>query len=207
MIDRSFIILASMFVASLTIASILASKIVVIGGIFVPAGILAYSVTFLMSDTISEIWGRRVAGSVVISGFLSLVMVFCLIRLAIAMPSAPFWGGQEAFSSILSSSSRIIVASLVAYLISQYHDVWLYHLLKDKTSGKFLWLRNNASTAVSQLLDSVIFITIAFYGVMPIVPLILGQWFVKLVIAAIDTPLVYILVGFLKKREVGVTSV
>jgi uncharacterized integral membrane protein (TIGR00697 family) len=200
MTDRVFMILASLFVASLTIAAVLASKVVMFAGVVFPAGIIAYSVTFLMSDTISEIWGRKAANTVVISGFISLVVVFVLIRVSIVMPAAPFWQMQDAFSGLLGSSSRIIIASLTAYLISQYHDVWLYHLLKNKTSGRFLWLRNNASTAVSQLMDSVIFIVIAFYGVMPIVPLILGQWLIKLVIAALDTPFVYLLVNLLRSK-------
>lgn len=123
-----------------------------------------------------------------------------MIHIAIALPAAPFWQNQDAFVSVVGSTSRIIVASLAAYLVSQYHDVWLFHLLKRKTGGKHLWLRNNASTAVSQLIDSVIFIVIAFYGVMPVWPLIFGQWIVKMAIALIDTPLVYLFVGILRRR-------
>ncbi|MGE4318841.1 MAG: queuosine precursor transporter [Deferribacterales bacterium] len=199
--DKSLTILSALFVSSLTIAAVLASKIINIFGLFVPAGILAYSVTFLVSDTIGEIWGKKTANNIVIAGFIALASVFVLIRFAIILPSAPFWGNQEAFSTILSASSRIIIASLIAYLVSQYHDVWLYHFIKDRTGKKHLWLRNNASTAMSQLLDSVIFIVIAFYGVMPLLPLILGQWVIKLIIALIDTPFVYGLVWFLRDRE------
>jgi hypothetical protein len=94
-----------------------------------------------------------------------------------------------------------MIASLVAYVCSQYHDVWAFHFWKRVTSARFLWLRNNASTIVSQLLDSVVFITIAFYGSMPLVPLIVGQWVVKVGIAVlVDTPLVYLLVYLLRRR-------
>ncbi|PIZ54623.1 transporter, partial [Candidatus Uhrbacteria bacterium CG_4_10_14_0_2_um_filter_41_7] len=86
---------------------------------------------------------------------------------------------------------RITVASFIAYLISQHHDVWAFHFWKKKTNGKHLWLRNNASTVVSQLIDTVVFTFIAFYGVLPIVPLILGTWVVKILIALIDTPFIY----------------
>lgn len=198
--DKSLTILSALFVSSLTIAAVLASKIVNIYGLFVPAGILAYSVTFLVSDTIGEIWGRKTANNVVIAGFIALASVFLLIRLSIVLPPAPFWGNQESYTTILSTSSRIIIASLIAYLISQYHDVWLYHFIKDRTGEKHLWFRNNASTAMSQLLDSVIFIVIAFYGTMPVIPLILGQWVIKLIIALLDTPFVYGLVWLLKDR-------
>ncbi|TCK59500.1 queuosine precursor transporter [Seleniivibrio woodruffii] len=199
--DRSLAILTAVFISSLTIASVLASKIITIAGVVVPAGILAYSVTFVISDTITEIWGRKTANNVVIGGFFSLVIVAVLIQISIALPSAPFWQNQDAYSSVLSTSARIIFASLVAYLISQYNDVWLFHLIKTKTGQKHLWLRNNLSTAMSQLLDSVIFILIAFYGTMPVVPLILGQWLIKLVIALVDTPIVYLMVHLLRHKR------
>lgn len=199
--DKSLTILTAVFVASLTIASILASKIINIYGIFVPAGILAYSATFMMSDTICEIWGKKVANNVVMAGFISLVVVMFLIRTALMMPPAPFWQNQDAFATILGSSSRIIVASLTAYIISQYNDVFVYIFIRNKTGRKHLWLRNNLSTAMSQLLDSVIFITIAFYGQMPIIPLILGQWAIKLVVAVCNTPFVYALVWLLRNKR------
>lgn len=199
--DRSLAVLAAVFISSLTIASVLASKIITIAGVVVPAGILAYSITFIISDTITEIWGRKTANNIVAGGFVSLAVVAVLIQISVALPSAPFWQNQEAYSSVLSSSSRIIVASLTAYLISQYHDVWLFHFIKTKTGDKHLWIRNNVSTAMSQLLDSVIFITIAFYGQMPVIPLILGQWAIKLVIALLDTPVVYLLVHLLRDKK------
>jgi uncharacterized integral membrane protein (TIGR00697 family) len=187
----------SVFIGSITIASVLANKIITIFGLYVPAGVLAYSITFLCTDTISEVWGQKRAQEAVLGGFVALVVVLGLVRLSLIWPAAPFWKGAEAYGSILGSTSRIIIASFVAYLVSQYHDVWAFHLLRRITHQKHLWLRNNLSTAVSQLLDSVIFIGIAFYGVMPIWPLILGQWVVKMAIALLDTPVVYLLVGLL----------
>ncbi len=135
-----------------------------------------------------------------LSGFISLVVTFLMMQVSILLPNAPFWTNQEAFVSVIGSTSRIIIASLVAYLISQFHDVWLFHHIKKKTGGRHLWLRNNASTAISQFIDSFIFITIAFYGVMPIWQLIFGQWIIKMTIAIIDTPIVYLLVNTLRKK-------
>jgi uncharacterized integral membrane protein (TIGR00697 family) len=133
-------------------------------------------------------------------GFITLVLAFLLTGVSILWPPASFWPHQEAYETILGSSARIMVASLTAYLFSQYHDVWAFHFWKRVTSDRFLWLRNNASTIVSQLLDSVVFITIAFYVSMPLVPLILGQWVVKVGIAALDTPFVYLLVYLVRRR-------
>lgn len=197
--DKHYTILLCVFIGSLTIASVLANKIISVFGLFVPAGILAYSITFICSDVISEVWGKERAKHAVTGGFFALITTFLVIQVALAWPKAPFWEGEEAFKLILGSTSRIIIASFIAYLVSQFHDVWAFHVLKHLTNGKHLWLRNNLSTAVSQFLDSLIFVTIAFYGVMPIWPLIIGQWVIKLLIAVMDTPLVYGVIWFIKK--------
>ncbi|OIP94487.1 MAG: transporter [Syntrophobacteraceae bacterium CG2_30_61_12] len=201
--ERAFMVLAGIFVGSLVIASVLASKIITVFGLVVPAGVLAYCITFVVTDVVGELWGERHANMVVGAGFVALLAAFPLVWLALAWPPAPFWPHDPAFHTILGSTSRIIVASFTAYLISQYHDVWAFNWLKQLTAGRHLWLRNNLSTAVSQLLDSVVFITIAFFGVMPIVPLILGQWAIKLVIALLDTPVIYATVWLLRRRRLS----
>ena len=198
--ERAFVVLVCVFVGCLTIASVLADKILSLYGLFVPAGVLAYSVTFVCTDTIGEIWGAGRSRSVVLGGFVALLFVLVLVQIGIAWPSAPFWERSEAFESVLGSTSRIIVASFAAYLFSQFHDIWAFHFWRRVTNQKHLWLRNNLSTAVSQLLDSTIFIAIAFYGVLPIWPLVFGQWIVKLAISVADTPIVYLLVWLLRRK-------
>ena len=193
-------LLACIFAGSLVLAAVMASKIIQVGPIVVPAGVLAYCLTFLITDVISEVWGKEQAQTVVTGGFITLVLVFVLTSASIVWPPASFWPHQQAYKTILGSSARIMIASLTAYLFSQYHDVWAFHFWKRVTTDRFLWLRNNASTVVSQLLDSVVFITIAFYGSLPVMPLILGQWFVKVGIALLDTPFVYLLVYVVRRR-------
>ena len=196
-----YIVIVGVFCGSLTIAAVLASKIVSILGFFVPAGVFAYCITFVCTDVISEIWGKRYAQQAVVAGFVSLSIALVLSLVALYWTPAPFWANQEGFASVVGMTPRIVIGSLCAYLLSQYYDVWLFHLLKRMTKNKHLWLRNNLSTAISQLLDSVVFIAIAFYGTMPIVPLIFGQWSVKLIIAVIDTPVVYGVVWSLRARQ------
>lgn len=198
--DKSFIILLSVFVGCITIASVLANKIINVFGLYVPAGVLAYSVTFLMTDVISEIWGRHTAKITVMGGFIGLIVVLFLIQISLIWPEAPFWNREAAYQSILGSTSRIIMASFIAYLVSQFHDVWAFHFWKTITGGRHLWLRNNFSTAVSQFIDSLLFISIAFYGVLPVWPLIWSQWLVKLAIALLDTPIIYLVVWLVGKR-------
>jgi len=199
--DRAFIILLSIFAAGITIASVLANKIISVLGLFMPAGILAYSITFICTDVIIEIWGKQRANQTVLGGFIAIVAVLILIQIGLYWPKAPFWNNEAAFQSILGNTTRIIVASVVAYLVSQFHDVWAFHFWKKKTNDRHLWLRNNLSTAVSQFLDSCIFITIAFYGVTPIWPLILGQWIIKITIALLDTPVVYLVVWAIRNNS------
>ena len=201
--DKALIIITSIFVGSITIASVLANKIINVFGFFVPAGILAYSVTFICTDVISEIWGKQRANQAILGGFIALITVLILVQVGLVWPKAPFWNNEEAFQSILGSTSRIIIASFIAYLISQFHDVWAFHFWKNVTKDRHLWLRNNLSTATSQFLDSFIFITIAFYGILPIWPLILGQWVIKLAIALLDTPVIYFVVWIIRRNGTG----
>lgn len=195
----AFILLSSVFTGSLVIASVISSKIITIGGVVLPAGILAYCITFVASDVISEIWGKEKARQVVTGGFAALVACLGLIHLALAWPGASFWNNHEAYGAVLGAAPRIITASLTAYLISQYHDVWAFHFWKRLFKGKHLWIRNNLSTTASQIIDSTIFITIAFYGLMPVLPLIGGQVLIKILIAFMDTPAVYFLVWLIRR--------
>jgi uncharacterized integral membrane protein (TIGR00697 family) len=173
-------------------AQILANKIVLFGTFALPAGVIVYATSSLVTDILCEFYGKRKALEAVWGGFLASVLLVIAVEIAIAWPPAPFWPGQEAFQSTLQLTGRIVLGCLTAYIISQNWDVHVFHKLKEKTAGKHLWLRNNASTMTSQALDTVIFITIAFYGVFDtIVPLIIGQYLVKLIIAAMDTPFLY----------------
>ncbi|MCE4614364.1 MAG: queuosine precursor transporter [Desulfurococcales archaeon] len=205
---NALIVLTGLFIASLTASNFLASKIFAINilGLTVaaPAAVLAYALTFTFTDIISEIHGRKAANLVVRIGFASQLIVLTYIWFALKLPTAPFSPvNEESYSSVIFSGYTIITASLTAYLVSQHHDVWAFHMWRIKTKGRMLWLRNNASTLVSQLLDTVIFISLAF-NVLPAViggnplpwdvigTIILGQYIVKLVIALLDTPIVYL---------------
>lgn len=201
-INLAFLIMISIFTGSLVIAAVLAVKIVKLGIIVVPAGVIAYSLTFTVTDVISEVYGKRTANRVVTAGFVSLAVVFFLIWLAIKLPGAPFWEKEKAYGSVLGQSMRIIIASLTAYILSQFHDVWAFHFWRNVTKEKHLWLRNNLSTWSSQLIDTVLFILIAFAGTgVPVFRLIWSQYLAKIAIAAADTPIVYLVVLLLRRRE------
>ena len=198
--EKIFLTLTCIFVTLLVVSNIIAGKLIIIGGLVGPAAVLCYAITFAISDTLAEIWGKEKTKFVISLGFLVSIISALMIRLAIEMPYAPFWSEQEAFSQVLGTNIRIVFASMVAYLISQYHDLWAFNFWKEKTGGKHLWFRNNMSTLVSQLIDTGLFITIAFYGTgAPMLSLITGQYIIKLVIALVDTPIVYLLVKLIKR--------
>ena len=189
-----FIFLTVLLGAALSAAIALGGKIVSVFGFTPAATVIAYSLTFICTDCISELYGKRAANKAVLAGLFAQITAMVLYVSAIHMPSASFWNNQEAFESVLGGSIRITIGSLVAYLASQFHDVWAFHFWRNRTHARHLWLRNNLSTMTSQLIDTVIFITIAFLGVFPVLPVILGQYVVKLGIAILDTPVVYLVV-------------
>jgi len=188
-----------LFISSLLLSNILACKIITLGGLILPAAVILYPLTFLFTDVVAEIEGKKSASSLVMMGFyMSLFMVFVIFIVKL-LPAAGFWKHQEAYNVILGATPRIVIASMIAYVLSQRHDIWAFHWWKQKTGGRHLWLRNNLSTIASQLIDSILFITIAFWGVFSpsaIGIMILSQYAVKVVIALLDTPLCYMLVRF-----------
>ena len=180
------------FVAMILISNVLANKMVVFAYWVVPAGIIAYSVSFFITDIINEFYDRKKAQKAVWIGFLINIILVILVYIAIQWEPASFWKNQEQFKLILGNTWRIVLGSLVAYLISQNHDIWSFNFWKKKTNGKYLWLRNNISTITSQILDTLVFVFIAFYGLFPLTSLIIGLIIVKIIIALLDTPFIYL---------------
>ncbi len=196
-------VLVALFTTCLVVSNIIAVKLVAVGDWVVPAGVIAYPLTFLISDVVSELYGRKTAGRVVWTGFAASLLMLLLVYGARALPAAGFWQGEAAYDAVLGMVPRVVGASMVAYLVSQHHDVIAFHFWRRVTGGPYLWLRNNASTVVSQALDTGIFITAAFWGVVPpevVWNMMLTQFLLKLGIAVVDTPFCYLAVGLLRPR-------
>ena len=196
--------LAVIFTTLLLPANISAVKIIAIGSEGIDAGIIAYPLTFLISDVISEVYGRKTTTKIIWLGFIANLLMISIIYVAGILPSATFWNDQQSYDQILGAVPRIVIASMVAYLVSQNHDVLAFEMWKKVTGGKFLWFRNNASTVVSQGIDTTIFILIAFVGIYSfddILNMIWITYLIKIVVAIIDTPLVYILVNIVRRKK------
>ena len=206
--DKVYIILAGIFVASLITCNLIANKFVEVNLGFhvfiVSAGILPYPITFLVTDILSEIYGRRKTNLVVISGFVASLFVLLFLWMGSLFPSiesSPV--NNETYNSVFRNAWRIIAASMIAYLTAQLLDVKFFHFWKKLTNGKHLWLRNNASTTASQLVDTTLVICVLFVGVWPtgqIVSAIIDGWIFKTLCAFIDTPIFYFLSGVLRKK-------
>lgn len=200
--QSKLILLTSIFASSLVISNVVATKLWIFGMLVVPAGIVAYPITFLMTDIIGEVWGKKTAATTVFVGFVCSIIALVIGKLAVMLPAAVFYEDQAFFARMFGTVGRITVASLAAYIVSQTTDVWLFHWIREKTSGKHLWLRNNVATIISQLFDTIIFIVIAFVGLVPTTVLggmVLGQWIVKSLLALLDTPFCYLLVAWSKR--------
>ncbi len=192
------------------IATILANiqvlKMVDLVGVGVTLGNITYASSFLVTDILSENYGKEAAKKAVYIGFFSLITTVVIMNIALAFTPNQFDFIQDSLKNIFAILPRIACASLIAYAVSQLHDVWAYDFWKrrlPKTGS--LWLRNNASTMVSQLIDSLIFTTIAFWGILPkneFIQILITTYVLKLIVAAIDTPFLY-LATFIHNRTLA----
>ena len=199
-----FVAVAALFVTCLVISNVIAVKLVMVQGLVLPAGIVVFPLSYLLADVLTEVYGYRAARRVIWLGFFCNLLAVIAIWVGGLLPAAPFWDGTSAYERILGATPRILAASFAAYLVGEFANTMIMSRLKLAMAGRHLWARAIASTLIGQGLDSAIFITIAFWGLMPF-PILLGavvtQWLVKSAYEALATPLTYAMVGFLKRRE------
>jgi len=194
---------------SVIVANIQVIQTVKLFGLAATLGNIVYATSFLVTDILSENYGKQEAKKAVWIGFFSLISMTLLMNLAlefIPLAGDDFAGvAHDATSTIFSLMPRIAVASLTAYLLSQRHDVWAFHFWKKRfPKDRHLWLRNNLSTMISQLIDSLVFVLIAFWGVYErsiLFEIFLTTYFLKWIVAAADTPFVYWARGIHKKNK------
>ena len=185
------------------VANIQVLKLIDLFGISATLGNIVYASSFLVTDILSENYGKKSASKAVLMGFMALIASTLLFQFALwFIPAGDDWA-HGPLKDIFGFMPRIAFASLLAFGISQVHDVWAYQFWKKKwPSTKLIWLRNNASTMVSQLLDSIVFTLVAFAGSFPVpvlIEILLSTYIIKWVVAAMDTPFIYWAVS-LKKR-------
>lgn len=186
------------------LANLQVVKTVELFGLTATLGNVLYGSTFLATDVLSENLGKRAANKAVYIGFFTLVLTTVVTQMALAYVPAPDDWAQEPMAALFGFLPRLVLASAAAFLAAQFHDVWAFHAWKTVLPGrKYLWVRNNASTLVSQALDSAIFCFVAFWGEFPedvFWQILLTTYLFKLAVAVLDTPVVYLMTGRWKHR-------
>ncbi|KGE73770.1 queuosine precursor transporter [Spirochaeta lutea] len=188
------------------IANIQVLKTIELFGVTATLGNIVYATSFLVTDILSENYGKKSARSAVLIGFFSLITATVVMNIALGFLPSPEDFAQESLVTLFSILPRITLASLAAYGISQIHDIWAYQFWRQKLpASRYIWVRNNASTMVSQLIDTLIFNTIAFAGVFPWDiwwEINLTTYLLKWLVAGLDTPLVYIAARWFSRGKI-----
>jgi uncharacterized PurR-regulated membrane protein YhhQ (DUF165 family) len=233
--ERIYLLLATSFSVILVLTNIIGFKLFqapLKPDFALTAGIITYPLTFLITDIVSEVYGKRRADFMVVVGFLMSLLMLGIVQLAVALPPHPYWvpavdafysegwrageglpesgaleGYQHAFHSVFALNGVLLVGSMLAYLCAQLTDNFLFHFFKRLTQGKHLWLRNNGSTMVSQAVDTLVVNSILFFIGFGMdyatgFSIMLTIYVYKLVLAALDTPLIYLGI-YMVKRALG----
>lgn len=199
-----FVFFAILFTACLLTANIVAVKIISLFGLFVPAGIIIFPISYILGDVLTEVYGFENTRTIIWFGFLANLLMVVAFFIAQHLPSAPFWTNQSSFDTILGYTPRLLLASFTAFLVGSFANSFVMSKMKILTKGRMLWTRTIGSTIIGEGLDSLIFILVAFIGAFTfpnLLFLILTQWVIKSLYEVIATPITYAIVGFLKNKE------
>lgn len=202
--SHNFLMIVAIFITSLITANIISVKLIKVLGMVLPAGIIIFPISYIIGDVLTEVYGYAQARKVIWLGFFCNLILVIALWIGKVIPPAPFWEGQAAYERILGYAPRLLAASFLAYLVGEFLNAYVLAKMKIATKGRWLWTRTIGSTLVGQGLDSLVFITLAFIGTIPPKTLALAiftQWIVKSAYEAAATPLTYISVNFLKRRE------
>jgi len=199
-----FVAVVAVFITCLVVANIIAVKLVTIFGQIVPAAVIVFPISYICGDVLTEVYGFGRARRVIWLAFGCNLLAVVAIWIGQVLPGAAFWDAQAAYQRILGFTPRLLLASFGAYLVGEFANAFVLARMKLLTGGRMLWARTIGSTLVGQGLDSLLFITIAFWGIIPpagIISAIVTQWLFKVAYEVLATPLTYAVVNFLKRRE------
>lgn len=183
-----------LYVACELIANVTATKPVGLfgGAVVVPAGVFVYALTFTLLDLINEQLGRTRTRQVIVTAFCANALLALYAQLTVWLPAPAFFDAQDAVARVLGATPRVVAASLLAYLVAAGIDAEVFAWWREKVGG-YRWLRVLVSNALSTGVDSVLFVTLAFAGVLPLTPLIGGQYAVKMAVTVLSLPLIYVI--------------
>ncbi len=196
--------IAVFFVSILLISNVASAKIVEFGPFTFDGGTLLFPLSYIFGDILTEVYGYKNTRGVIWLGFFSALMMSVIFIVVGKLPAAPGWDNQAAYDAILGLTPRIVVASLIAYFSGEFSNSFILAKMKILTKGKWLWTRTIGSTIVGELVDSALFVSIAFIGILPgslVFTLIVSNYVFKTLVEIVFTPATYAIIGFLKKHE------
>lgn len=203
--EKHLATLTAVFCVFLVVSNVIAGKLwAVTGSITLTAGVILFPVVYIIGDVVPEVYGLKAARRMILIGFLINLAVVGFFLITLALPYPPFWQNQSAFETVFSFTPRLLLASAVGYLVGTNANAWVMVAMKKATGGRWLWSRTITSTLVGESLDSFFFMTIAFWGIVPIAVLpgmMLAQVTFKVLYEVIATPITYGVVAWIKKSE------
>jgi uncharacterized integral membrane protein (TIGR00697 family) len=201
---KYFTFLSVLFVTVLLISNIVSTKITDLGWFVFDAGTLLFPLVYILGDIFTEVYGFKKSRTVIWMGFFATLLMSVVFIVVGALPPASDWQNQGAYELILGLTPRIVIASLVAYFLGELTNAIILAKMKVMTAGKHLWSRTIGSSVVAQLVDSSIFVLVAFFGILPtelLISIVVSNYVFKLGLEIVLTPVTYKAVAFLKKHE------
>lgn len=203
-VSSLYVVLGCLFVSCLLISNMIAGKLISIFGMVLPAAVILFPVTYIFGDVLTEVYGFKRSRLIIWTGFACNLFMAALFMLVVAMPHPEFWQFQDAYAAVLGMTPRVVAASLVAYFLGEFSNSVILSKMKLLTRGKWLFSRTIGSTIVGEGIDTVVFITIAFAGTVAppvLLTMIIAQYICKVIYEIAATPLTYLAVGWVKKKE------
>ncbi len=186
------------------ISNTVAVKLFQLGPFFFAGAIMIFPISYVFGDILTEVYGYRASRRIIWAGFISVMAMSIVYYLVQLLPPAPFWPDQKAYESILGMVPRIVLGSIVGYFVGEFSNSYILSKLKIKTNGRHLWVRTISSTIVGEALDTTLFVTIAFGGLIPwnnLFSIMISGYVAKVLIEVLLTPVTYAVVKKLKQLE------
>jgi queuosine precursor transporter len=199
-----FLSLFALFLTCLIVSNVIAGKLISVFGLVLPSAVILFPITYILGDVFTEVYGFRKTRLVIWVGFAANILMSLVFLAAIALPAPGFFKDGNAYATVLGTTPRMVLASLIAYWAGEFANSITLSLLKKATGGKHLWTRTIASTVVGQGFDTILFIAIGFFGNVPLpvlVQMMIAQYLFKVGYEVVLTPVTYRVVGAIKRQE------
>ena len=201
---KYFDIILGLFVAILLISNMASTKILKLGPFTFDGGTILFPLSYIFGDILTEVYGYKKSRRVIWTGFFAALLMSVVFIIVGKLPAAEDWVNQEAYDKILGLTPRIVIASLIAYFSGEFSNSYTLAKMKIWTKGKWLWTRTIVSTIVGEGIDTILFVIIAFAGVLPmslLITVVVSNYIFKVGFETVFTPVTYRIVSFLKKKE------